>query len=117
MFADFIRHHFSITFEKSVNPTSKLLLQDGEPSQNSNTAQQAMQTVRTTKFSIPPRSPDMNPIENVFNHVKDTLHHHAIEQQITFEDAEKYAACVKSTMEITDISYINKTIESMESKS
>ena len=64
----------------------------------------------------PPRSPDINPIENVFNRVKDTIHHQAIELQITFEDADKYAARVRSTLENTDISYINKTIESMESR-
>ena len=75
-----------------------------------------MQAVEATKFLVPPRSPDMNPIENLFNRVKDSLHHQAIERQITFEDAEKYAARVKSTLENTDISYINKTIESMKSR-
>ena len=58
----------------------------------------------------------MNPIENLFNRVKDSLHHQATERKITFEDAEKYATRVKSTLENTDISYINKTIESMKSR-
>ena len=41
----------------------------------------------------------MNRIENVFNRVKDTLlHHQAIELQITFKDAEKHAALVKSKL-------------------
>ena len=32
IFADFIRDHFPRTFKKSVNPTGKLILQDGDPS-------------------------------------------------------------------------------------
>ena len=32
IFADFIRDHFARTFKKSVNPTGKLILQDGDPS-------------------------------------------------------------------------------------
>ena len=116
MFADFISDHFPRTFENSVNPTGKLFVQDGNPGQNSKAATQAMQAVGATKFSISRRSPDMNPIEIVFNRVKDSLHHKAIERQITFEDAEKYAARVKRTLENTDISYIRKTIESMESR-
>ena len=99
MFADFILHQFPRTFKKNVNPTAKLFLQDGDPSQNSKAAKQALQAVGAAKFSIPPRSPDMNPIENVFNRVKDTLlHHQAIELQITFKDAEKHTALVKSKL-------------------
>ena len=75
-----------------------------------------MQAVGATKFSIPTRSPDLNRIENVFNRVKDTLHHQATERQITFKDAQRYAAHVKSKLENTDILYIHKTIESMESR-
>ena len=116
MFADFILDQFPRTFEKNVNPTAKLFLQDGDPSQNSKTAKQALQAVGAAKFSIPRRSPDINPIENVFNRVKDTLHHQAIERQITFKDAEKHAALVKSTLENTEILHRNKKIESMESR-
>lgn len=116
MFADFICEHFPATFEKSVNPTGMLFLQDGDPSQNSKKAKLAMSDVGATKFSIPARSTDMNPIENLFNHVKATLHKHAIEKRITFEDAQQYAARVKSTLEKTDILYVNKTIETMEGR-
>ena len=38
MFGDFIRDHFPRTFENSVNPTGKLFLQHGDPSQNSKAA-------------------------------------------------------------------------------
>ena len=116
MIPDFICDQFRRTFEKNVNPAGKLFLQDGDPSHNSKAVKQAKQAVGATKFSIPPRSPDMSPIENVFNHVNDTLDGQVIEQQITFKDAEKYAARIKSTLENTDILYMNKTIKSIESR-
>ena len=34
-FATFVRHHFPSCFEESSNPDDKVLLQDGDPSQNS----------------------------------------------------------------------------------
>ena len=51
-----------------------MFLQDGDPSQNSKLSKQALKSIDTTKFDIPPRSPDLNPIENVFNYVKQQLH-------------------------------------------
>ena len=36
-------------------------------------ARQVFDTVGTIKFSIPPRSPDFNPIENIFSYVKSEL--------------------------------------------
>jgi len=116
MFADFISKHFKSTFERSVNPNSGLFLQDGDPSQNSKKARQAMELIGATKFSIPPRSPDMNPIENLFNYAKANLHNQAIEREITFEGVEQYATRIKDTLENTSVSYINKVIESMDSR-
>ena len=81
-FAKFIRTHFKSAFERSANPKGKLFLQDGDPSQNSRKAQNAMYAVDAKKFSIPPRSPDANPIENVFNQVKRQLRQEALHQKI-----------------------------------
>jgi len=116
MFGNFIRQHFPLTFEKSVNPTLKQFLQDGDPSQNSKKAKLAMDSVGATIFSIPPRSPDINPIENVFNYVKQTLHKQALEQKITFEDVDQYRQRVKQTLQNTAVSYIDKTIETMDKR-
>ena len=74
MFADLKHKHFKQAFEKSNNQKGKLFLQDGDPSQNSKKANNAMYKVGAKKFSIPARSPDMNPIENVFNYVRTELH-------------------------------------------
>ena len=114
--ANFVREHFEKIFERSANPTGKLFLQDGDPSQNSEKAKAALDTVGARLFSIPPRSPEMNPIENVFNYTKDKLRQQALEQNITFENIEEFSARVKHTLENMPIWYINKTISSMDNR-
>ena len=66
MFSDFIKTHFEENFSQCKIPKGKRFLQDGCPVQNSKKARQALGTVGAIKFSIPPRSPDFNLIENVF---------------------------------------------------
>lgn len=115
-FADFITEHFTATFEQSANPRGRLFLQDGDPSQNSTLARKSMRAVGARNFSIPPRSPDINPIENVFNVVKDRLHTQALEDNITFETFDEFSCRVKETLTNVPIAYINKTIESMNNR-
>jgi len=55
------------------------------PSQNSRKAKDAMEEVGANIFSIPARSPDCNPIENVFNCVKAKLKEDALSLKITHE--------------------------------
>ena len=69
-FADFVREHFENAFENSSNLRGKLLLQNGDPSQNSLKAKNAIFDIGARMFSIPPRSPGINPIENFFHLVK-----------------------------------------------
>ena len=47
MFANFIHKHFKEAFEKRNNPTNKLFLQDGDPSQNSRKTNNAMYKMGT----------------------------------------------------------------------
>ena len=84
-FADFFREYFENAFEISSNPRGKLFLQDGDPSQNSLKAKNAIFDIGTRMFSIPPRSTDINPIENLFHLVKKQLKRDALEQNITQE--------------------------------
>ena len=67
---DFINEHFPSMSENFPNPQGKLFLQDGDPSQNSALAREAMSSVGCRLFKIPPRSPDLNPIENAFNNIR-----------------------------------------------
>ena len=116
MFKNFVEKHFADTFAKSANQRGKLFLQDGDPSQNSKKAQTSFDEVGAKKFSIPARSPDLNPIENVFNYVKAELSSQAIKQNITFENFDQYSARVKETLENVPVEYINKTICSMSKR-
>ena len=82
-FADFVREHFENAFENSSNPRGKLFLQDGDPSQNSLKEKNAIFDIGALMFSIPPRSPDINPVENFFHLVKKQLDRDTLEQNIT----------------------------------
>ena len=116
MFADFIREHFKETFNKSVNPTGKLFLQDGDPSQNSKKSKTALDEVGSRQFSIPPRSPDLNPIESIFNVVKQKLRVDAFEKKIEIEKFTDFWKRVKDTLLNTPIHVIDKTIKSMNKR-
>ena len=72
-----------------------------------------MDKVGAIKFSIPPRSPDFNPIENAFNFVQKELRTHAFEKNINYETFEQFSARFKNIYENTPTKYIDKTIESM----
>ena len=62
---------------------------------------------------IPPRSPDINPIENVFHLVKNLLESEAIQENITCETFEQFKTRVLRTIENVDPTIIDKAIESM----
>lgn len=53
MFSQFVRDHFAEIFERSANPRGKLFLQDGDPSQNSALAKEAMDAIPCRLFHIP----------------------------------------------------------------
>ena len=73
-------------------------------------------------FKIPPRSPDLNPIENLFYQVyicifviqvKEKLRHQAKAKQITHESRENFTIRVKEFLENYPITQINALIASM----
>ena len=66
-FALMVRKLFPDVYKKTEHCEGRLLLQDGCPVQNSAAALKATSKVKADVFSIPPRSPDFNPIENFFN--------------------------------------------------
>ena len=70
-----------------------------------------MDTVEAIKFSIPPRSPDFNPIENDFNFAKSELRTRVFEKNINYETFEQFSARVKYTLENIPTRYIDKAIE------
>lgn len=61
-FATFLHQYFASIVNLS-NKNTRRFVQDGDPSQNSALAKAVMQQVDAELFPIPPRSPDINPIE------------------------------------------------------
>ena len=93
---------------------SRLFIQDGDPSQNSKVARVAMREVNAELLPIPPRSPDLNPIENIFKLVGDRLRSDALRYGITRETFEAFQARVIATVRSIPEATINKTIEYMD---
>ena len=115
-FSEFIREEFKALFERSNNTKGKLFLQVRDPSQNSQKAASAMDKVGARLFKIPPRSLDINPIENVFNNIKRELKDYALEHNLTFENYEDFCERVKRTVLNYSPEVIDKTIESMDKR-
>ena len=118
-FAMFVRNHFNTIFEKCDKRSKDVYiwLQDGDKSQNSKEARDAMKEVEANVIQkIPPRSPDINPIENVFNVVKEQLKEQAIKNNIEHESKEQFEQRVLSTLLSFPKDIIDRTIESMETR-
>ena len=82
IFAEFIENNFIEIFKSSCNPAGNVFVLDGDPSQNSKAAKTALEKIGAVQFSIPPRSPDLNPIENGFNLVEKKLGSDAVKHSI-----------------------------------
>ena len=112
-FRDYINSRFPDMFARSANPQGKLFLQDGDPAQNSSLSRDAMDSVGCRLFKIPPRSPDLNPIENVFHNIRRALEKEAIHQNLTYESYNQFCRRVRDKLLNYSPEIINRTIESM----
>ena len=115
-FASFIERNFSYMFQVSCNPSSNLFIQDGDPSQNSQLAKASMETCGAKLLPIPPRSPDLNPIENIFNIVRTQLADDAIKNNIENETFEQFSERARCIMLNFPIAVIDRTIDSMQKR-
>ena len=113
LFAEFIEHDFLEIFKSKGNPTGNVFVQDGDPSQNSNTAKTALDKIGAAQFSIPPRSPDLNPIENAFNLVKKKVSSDAVKYSISKKSYAKFVQRVENTLLCYHIEAIDDIIKSM----
>ena len=103
-------------FKSGNNTKGRLFLQDGDPSQNSRMAQDAMDAIPCRLFKIPARSPDLNPIENVFHLLEKQLRKDAIEKNISKETFQQFCCRIKKTLLNFSPAIISKTIESMNKR-
>ena len=115
-FAGFVRKHFENAFENSSNPREKLFLQGRDPSQNSLKVKNAIFDIGVRMFSISPRSPDINPIENFFHLVKKQLNRDAIEQNIIQKSYLQFSDRVKETILNFSVATIDNRIESTDKR-
>ena len=111
-FAHFVYEKFDTIFD-SARKNTRMWIQDGDPSQNSKLAKDAMVAVNAQLLQIPPRSPDINPIENIFHLVKRQLDRQAIEENIVTETMADFETRIKRTLFELPVSHINNIIESM----
>ena len=73
-----------------------------------------MASVKAKLFAnLPPRSCDINPIENVLNLVKRELQRQAIKNNITYETYEQFAERVKCTLYAMSSDTVDNIISSM----
>ena len=75
-----------------------------------------MDEVEATLHKIPPRSLDLNPIENIFHVLRNLLDDEAESCNITCETFNQFKGRVLRTLESIDIKLIDKTIESMSKR-
>ena len=108
MFSDFIKIHFQQTCNHEKVQQGICFLQDGCRVQNTKKERQALDAVGAIKFSILPRSPDFNSIENISNYFQTELR-----TPINYETFKQFFLIAKDTLENTPTKYIFKTIESM----
>ena len=97
----------------SSNSVQRRMLMDGCPRQNAKCALEALEDLGVLVFKIPARSPDLNPIENMFHLVGRRLSEEAIQRNITQETFKEFSARVKTTLENFPIKTINRIIDSM----
>ena len=114
-FKTLIEREFQRMFRESQK-ASKLFIQDGDPSQNSALARAALKRVGAKLLAIPPRSPDLNPIENIFNIVKRILEADAIKKNISYETYEQFSERIVETFKKLDHTLIDRTIASMNKR-
>ena len=105
-----------VSHERSAKGLTRLWLQDGDPSQNSKGAREAMARCHCELLKIPPRSPDLNPIENIFHIASKKLEKDALNEGITHESFEEFCDRVQRTISGISQELIDKTIQSMSGR-
>ena len=86
---------FPSAFEQSANAVTKRFFQDGDPRQNSAVARRALNEIGAIIFEIPPRNPDLNPIENFIHLINMELKKDTISRHIQSESFEQFSERVR----------------------
>lgn len=93
-----------------------IFVMDNDPSQNSKVAKVALEDIGAELQAIPPRSPDLNPIENVFHNVRINLRQQALEERIERENFTAFKNRILGVLANLDTGIIDRTIETMNDR-
>ena len=95
-FERLIRRKFPILFEIAGKgeKDSLLFVMDNDPLQTSAKAKRALRSARANMHVIPARSPDLNPIENLFNMARKQINAEVKEKNISNETWTDFASRV-----------------------
>ena len=115
-FASFINENFEQMFLNSKKANTRLFIQDNDPCQNSRAARIAWERANVELVKIPPRSPDLNPVENVFKVVREDLSTQAKENQIQQETFAEFKERVRVNILGFPLLKINNLIASMDKR-
>ena len=94
----------------------QIFLQDGDPSQNSAATRKSIHACNAVCLNIPPRIPDLNPIENLCHLVDKKLSEDAKKQKIEHETYEQFSRRVIQTIKHYSKRTINLLIESIHNR-
>ena len=108
---NFVKANSASFFRKADKGLSRLFL--GDPSQNSAGVKKTLTKLIAELLSIPLRSPDLNPIENLFHSVKSDLSQHAFSQNITRESYDEFQSHEITTFLNCPTESIDKIIDWM----
>jgi hypothetical protein len=89
---------------------------DNCPCQNSRVALSALDSIECTWHKIPARSPDLNPIENIFHIVKKQLEQEAINTRLTKESFQNFHDRVCWCLDNLSVELVDRTLESMPNR-
>ena len=89
-FEKFSKADVASFFRKADKGPSHLWLQYSDPSQNTVGVKTALRKLEAELLCIPPRSPDLNPAENLFDSIRCDLSQQALSQNVTHESYDEF---------------------------
>jgi len=113
-FADFVKRNFINMYGAADKDHVNYFVQDGDRSQNSKVAKEAMKRVNAEVFTIPAKSPDLNPIENMFHLANRDLRQTS--KTIISETCEEFVSRIRRALHSIPLETIDKTIASMDKR-
>lgn len=111
-FTQFVYNDLHRTFENLEIENPRMFIMDNDPSQSSKSSMDAIDDIGAEMFTIPPRSPYINVIENLFAYFKKKLQNDAKDNNITKESFHAFEDRVLTTLKTTDIRFVNSLIDS-----